>query len=174
MMTNSHLVAAIVTEHLALRRGDLPGARRLLPMQLAVADERGWVPPEQVHDLLAAGLRAGLPVGELRPLVARANRGGHRPLAVGSPWRRLLDAQVAGLTNSQLAERLYISPRTAAVHVSNILAKLGMSSRTEVAAWAVREGLAASPRHPETGPPWPEGGYGVRGLPTVPADTAPC
>ncbi len=42
-----------------------------------------------------------------------------------------------------LAERLYISPRTAAVHVSNILAKLGMASRTEVAAWAAREGLTS-------------------------------
>jgi ATP/maltotriose-dependent transcriptional regulator MalT len=46
-----------------------------------------------------------------------------------------------GLTNAGLAERLYISPRTAAVHVSNILAKLGMASRTEVATWAVREGV---------------------------------
>lgn len=51
-----------------------------------------------------------------------------------------------GLTNAGLAERLYISPRTAAVHVSNILSKLGMSSRAEVAAWAVREGLAPGPR----------------------------
>ena len=32
-----------------------------------------------------------------------------------------------GLSNAGLAERLYISPRTAAVHVSNILAKLGMA-----------------------------------------------
>jgi DNA-binding NarL/FixJ family response regulator len=46
-----------------------------------------------------------------------------------------------GLTNSEVAERLYISPKTVAVHVSNVLAKLGMSSRTEVAAYAVREGL---------------------------------
>ena len=51
-----------------------------------------------------------------------------------------------GLSNSQLAERLYISPRTAAVHVSNILSKLGMSSRTEVAAWAVRDGLGSGTR----------------------------
>ena len=56
--------------------------------------------------------------------------------------REVVGLLAAGLTNSQLADRLYISPRTAAVHVSNILAKLGMSSRTEVAAWAVREGLA--------------------------------
>lgn len=37
---------------------------------------------------------------------------------------------------------IYISPRTAGVHVSNVLAKLGMANRAEVAAWAVREGLA--------------------------------
>jgi DNA-binding CsgD family transcriptional regulator len=49
-----------------------------------------------------------------------------------------------GLTNGQLAERLYISPKTAAVHVSNILMKLQMANRAEVAAWAVRTGLATS------------------------------
>jgi DNA-binding NarL/FixJ family response regulator len=46
-----------------------------------------------------------------------------------------------GLTNAELAARLYISRKTAAVHVSNILAKLHMSSRAEAAAYAVREGL---------------------------------
>lgn len=49
-----------------------------------------------------------------------------------------------GLTNGQLADKLFISPKTAAVHVSNILAKLGLSGRAEVAAWAVRTGLVAS------------------------------
>ncbi|WP_433303420.1 AAA family ATPase [Actinoplanes sp. CA-030573] len=44
-----------------------------------------------------------------------------------------------GLTNAELARRLYISPKTAAIHVSNILRKLGVSSRTEV-------GQAISPR----------------------------
>ena len=47
-----------------------------------------------------------------------------------------------GLTNGQLAERLFISPKTAAVHVSNILAKLGLSTRAEIAAWAVRHDVA--------------------------------
>ncbi|MGH9004895.1 MAG: LuxR C-terminal-related transcriptional regulator [Acidimicrobiia bacterium] len=36
-----------------------------------------------------------------------------------------------------------MSTKTASVHVSNILAKLDLSSRTEVATWAVRTGLAA-------------------------------
>ena len=67
-----------------------------------------------------------------------------RPGRRSRPREREVAALLAeGLTNAALAERLYISPRTAAVHVSNILAKLGMASRTEVAAWAVREGLAA-------------------------------
>ncbi|MEV5160114.1 AAA family ATPase [Streptomyces sp. NPDC053728] len=44
----------------------------------------------------------------------------------------------AGYTNRRIAEELYISPKTASVHVSNILAKLGVSSRGEAAALAHR------------------------------------
>ncbi|MEV6073551.1 AAA family ATPase [Streptomyces sp. NPDC052069] len=44
----------------------------------------------------------------------------------------------AGHTNRRIAEELYISPKTASVHVSNILAKLGVSSRGEAAALAHR------------------------------------
>lgn len=59
--------------------------------------------------------------------------------AVLTPREREVAVLLAeGLTNGQLAERLYISPKTAAVHVSNILAKLGLSSRAEIAAWSVR------------------------------------
>ncbi|MEU0956188.1 AAA family ATPase [Streptomyces niveus] len=43
-----------------------------------------------------------------------------------------------GLSNRQIAEELYISPKTASVHVSNILAKLGVSGRTEAAAMTYR------------------------------------
>ena len=48
----------------------------------------------------------------------------------------LLIAQ--GLSNKQIADELVISPATAARHVANILAKLGFSSRTQVASWATR------------------------------------
>ena len=46
-----------------------------------------------------------------------------------------------GLSNGEIAARLYISTKTASVHVSNILRKLNMGSRAEVAAWVVREQL---------------------------------
>jgi DNA-binding NarL/FixJ family response regulator len=42
-----------------------------------------------------------------------------------------------GLTNAELAERLYISPKTAGNHVSNILTKLHLRSRAEAAAYAL-------------------------------------
>jgi DNA-binding CsgD family transcriptional regulator len=47
----------------------------------------------------------------------------------------------AGLTNREIGEALFMSESTAGVHVSHIMAKLGVGSRTEAAAWAYRAGL---------------------------------
>lgn len=47
-----------------------------------------------------------------------------------------------GYTNSDIAERLFITRKTAATHISNILAKTGFERRTQVAVWAVDEGIA--------------------------------
>jgi DNA-binding CsgD family transcriptional regulator len=46
-----------------------------------------------------------------------------------------------GLSNREIAAELFITEWTAATHVRNILAKLGLSSRTQIAAWAVANGL---------------------------------
>jgi len=48
----------------------------------------------------------------------------------------------AGRTNRQVAEALFISEKTASIHVSHILAKLGVGGRVEAAAVAHRLGLA--------------------------------
>jgi DNA-binding NarL/FixJ family response regulator len=53
----------------------------------------------------------------------------------------VLKLLVAGRTNPEIADSLFVSPVTIRTHVTNILAKLGVSSRTEAAARAVRDGL---------------------------------
>ena len=55
--------------------------------------------------------------------------------------RRGCDSGAEGRSNGEIGSELFISTKTASVHVSNILAKLGVSSRTEAAAVALREGL---------------------------------
>ncbi len=52
-----------------------------------------------------------------------------------------------GASNKAIGNELTISERTARTHVSNILLKLGLGSRTQAALWAIREGLA-SPTDP--------------------------
>jgi DNA-binding NarL/FixJ family response regulator len=47
-----------------------------------------------------------------------------------------------GRTNRQIGELLFISEKTASVHVTNLLRKLGVASRVEAAALAVRTGVA--------------------------------
>jgi non-specific serine/threonine protein kinase len=49
----------------------------------------------------------------------------------------------AGMTNRQIAERLFIAERTAEGHIERIRNKLRLSSRAHLAAWAVEHGLAS-------------------------------
>ena len=80
--------------------------------------------------------------------LARRARIGPRPstyppgvLAALTPREQeVLELLVEGRSNREIAAKLFIAPKTASVHVSNILAKLGASSRTEAAAIAYREG----------------------------------
>ncbi len=55
--------------------------------------------------------------------------------------RVVLTLMVEGLNNTQIAARLVVKPSTIKTHVSNILVKLGASSRTEAAAMAIRNRL---------------------------------
>ena len=76
------------------------------------------------------------------------NRGGHgdgsggtSPLAaLTDREREVLSLLARGMSNREIGTELFITPKTASVHVSNILGKLGAASRTEAAAIAYREG----------------------------------
>jgi DNA-binding NarL/FixJ family response regulator len=52
--------------------------------------------------------------------------------------RRVLDLVAEGLTNRQIGERMFLAEKTVKNYVSNLLAKLGMSRRSEAAAYAAR------------------------------------
>ncbi len=61
---------------------------------------------------------------------------------------QVLELIAEGLSNGQIGERLYISPKTVSVHVSAILRKLGAASRTEAARLLLGSTLSASPDAP--------------------------
>jgi NarL family two-component system response regulator LiaR len=85
--------------------------------------------------------RATLSPEAAQALVYAANQ----PAAPGSDLtereRVVLALMVEGLNNTQIAARLVVSPSTIKTHVSNILAKLGVASRSEAVALALRSGL---------------------------------
>jgi predicted ATPase/DNA-binding CsgD family transcriptional regulator len=82
---------------------------------------------------------AGVP-GEAAGASIRLSGGAVNPLTRREREVAALIAQ--GRSNKEVAAALVISRRTADTHVGNILSKFGFSSRTEVAAWATRHGLA--------------------------------
>jgi DNA-binding CsgD family transcriptional regulator len=133
----------------------------------ALADRYGYRPVKMVADaeqgvarcLLAAGKTDDALIHAERAVVLLERWPGWRAADAAALVRRVRPSHATGdgaltarerevaaliaegMTNGQIARRLYISTKTASVHVSNILAKLGMGSRSEVAAWAARGGL---------------------------------
>lgn len=104
--------------------GDLAGAAAAVAEARAVAERLGARPLlAELDDLEGAG----------------AARPGSSDLTPRE--REVLGLVSVGRSNGEIAAQLFISAKTASVHVSNILAKLGAASRTEAASIARRDGL---------------------------------
>jgi DNA-binding NarL/FixJ family response regulator len=60
--------------------------------------------------------------------------------------REVLGLVAHGMSNKEIAAKLFIAERTARTYVSNILGKLGLASRTQAALWAVDHKMVESPK----------------------------
>jgi DNA-binding NarL/FixJ family response regulator len=111
-----------------------------VPLRLAArcADALGAVPLRD--DVLALARRARVPLAEESP-AAPPPPEQDAPFGLTEREREVLSLVAVGRSNGQIAAALFISPKTASVHVSNILAKLGVGGRVEAAAVAHRLGL---------------------------------
>ena len=113
------------------------------------AGATGYLLKDSDADDVAAAVRAAHR-GELQldPVIARRLMASLREERADDPTAELTARELevlrlvaAGKPNKQIAGELSISERTARTHVSRILRKLRLSSRTQAALWAVREGL---------------------------------
>ena len=118
------------------------------------AGASGYLLKDSDADDVAAAVRAAHR-GELQldPVIARrlmsslrVERGGDPIAELTSRELEVLRLVATGEPNKQIAAELAISERTVRTHVSRILRKLRLSSRTQAALWAVREGLVEMER----------------------------
>ena len=123
----------------------IPGARtqRFLDAAAGLGEHavaRLWQEGADMTPADAVRLALSETAGDGPPAGVPSSRVGQEATAGGlTPREREVVALLgAGLSNRDIAAKLYISPATAARHVANILAKLGFSSRSQVAVWANR------------------------------------
>ena len=126
---------------------------------VAIGDRDGAVVPATAAITEAERMGAAWLAGELESLAARARlrlgdgeargdddsdeAGEEDPFGLTPRERQVLALVAAGATNREIGKQLFMAEKTASVHVSRILAKLDVRSRTEAAGVAHRLGLDA-------------------------------
>jgi DNA-binding CsgD family transcriptional regulator len=118
----------------ACGRDDRDAATAPLDEALRIAAELGAAPLLEAARSLARRARIRVDNGE--------PQNGIDAFGLTEREREVLDLLADGCSNPQIAEALFISRKTASAHVSNIIAKLGVTSRGEAAAVAHRAGAA--------------------------------
>ena len=139
-----------------LAEGQTGVARALLEEALAQWEVYGrmWESSQLLVDLAHCAVRSRRPAdavrlvdsargraeaGDLLAALADAVNVGTAEVGILSPRESEVAALVAaGLTNREIATRLFVSPKTASTHVEHILTKLGVSRRAEIAVWVTR------------------------------------
>jgi DNA-binding CsgD family transcriptional regulator len=124
--------------------GQRADAEREWGLAMATAAELGAAPLRAALDDLGRRARLGPPAGSAAGSGAPAGAGAGAPdplAGLTNREREVLRLLAAGRSNREIAAALFIAPKTASVHVSNIMAKLGAGSRTEAAAIALQAGL---------------------------------
>jgi DNA-binding CsgD family transcriptional regulator len=125
------------------RRQGRDAAAPALQAAMAAAESLGATP--LLRELNALARRARLTViseGD-GPTVSATSQ--QRPFGLTAREAEVLALVADGLSNQEIAEQLFISPKTASVHVSNIYGKLGVESRVAAATMAHEVGLANVP-----------------------------
>ncbi|WP_443051955.1 helix-turn-helix transcriptional regulator [Streptomyces sp. NBC_00250] len=131
-----------LADALLVEGGRREEATALLRQAHATAVRLGARPLREDVELLAARARLSLAAEKQAPAPAEP---GDDTFGLTPREQDVLGLVAAGRTNRQIAEELFISPKTASVHVSNILAKLGVAGRGEAAALAHRLHLLDTP-----------------------------
>jgi ATP/maltotriose-dependent transcriptional regulator MalT len=137
--------ALIGAAEAAAAGGDRPAATAQVRRAAEIADRLGARPLREQAEWLARRARLTL-AGD--PATQAADPGEHARHQYGLTARELevLRLLAVGRTNRHIAAELFISAKTASVHVSNIMSKLGVASRVEAAAVAYRLGLGDQAR----------------------------
>ena len=103
--------------------------------EVAMAEARAAL---EAFDRLHAARHADAAAAVLRSLGARPSTGGRGGGLLSKREVEVLELLGHGLSNPEISDRLFISRKTVEHHVGNVLAKLGLRSRAEAAAYAVR------------------------------------
>jgi ATP/maltotriose-dependent transcriptional regulator MalT len=85
----------------------------------------------------------GMPLPQLVQRLSPSS--GALPGGLSEREAEVLALVAAGLTNREIGDALFISPKTVSRHLENIYAKLSLSSRAAAAAWAIEQGIARKP-----------------------------
>jgi two-component system, NarL family, response regulator LiaR len=128
--TDAEVEAAVLAGACGFLLKDAPVSEVIAAIQAAASGD-SWLAPRAAKAVLE----------KLRRDHVEPREADHAVDTLSARELEVLRLVARGLENAQIAEQLFISPRTAKNHLSNVLAKLGMSNRVQAAIYAVRHGL---------------------------------